>query len=239
MFTNRFFQYKTPKQILVLLVTGALISCNETVEPNISDFGYEYYPMEVGAYRIYYTSIIRHNLDGSIDTTKYLVKEVAEDSIIYTDGSTRIVLGRYSADLNETKWRKDSLWAVLRDEAKIIVSEANIDFIKLIFPVKESITWDGNASNSKLLESYRMEEVGKTYAYDTLSYNNTLTVVQADLLDPAKITSDDYRVEVFAANIGLVYKLNSKINYCSSCVENGKIDEGYIFEQKLIEFGKE
>ncbi len=239
MFINRFFQYQLLKQILALLVVGSLISCNSTVEPNISEFGYNYYPVEVGAYRIYYTATTRYNLDGSISTAEYLVKEVAEDSITYADGSTRIVLGRYSADLNATKWQKDSLWAVLKDASKIVVSESNVDFIKMVFPMKENITWDGNAVNGNESESYRIEGIGKSYEYDTLSFTNTLTVVQADLLDPAKITSDDYRVEVFAADIGLIHKVNIRINYCSTCVENGKIDDGFIFEQKLIEIGKE
>ena len=239
MFINRIFQSKLLKKLLALLVMGTLLSCNETVAPNTSEFGYEYYPMEVGTYRVYYTSTTRYNLDGSIETNEYLTKEVAEDSIIYADGSIRVVLGRYSADLSATKWQKDSLWAVLKDDAKIVVSEANIDFVKLVFPVKESINWDGNSINSQDNELYKIENLGKTYSYDTLSYTKTLTVIQADLVDPVKITSDDYRIEVFAADIGLVHKLNIKVNYCSSCVENGKIDDGYIFEQKLIEFGKE
>ncbi len=50
--------------------------------------------VETGIYRIYYTSTIRYNLDGSIDSTTYLVKELAENSITYFDGSARTVYGR-------------------------------------------------------------------------------------------------------------------------------------------------
>lgn len=221
--------------ILYLLVTG----CNETLEPNNSEFGYEYYPMEIGDYRIYHTVGIRYNLNGSIDTTKYLVKEIAEEELAYSDGTTRLILGRYSTEIGSVKWQKDSLWAVLVDDTKVVVSEANIDFIKLVFPIKESIEWDGNAFNGSDDEFYELDDIGKSYTYDTISYENTLTVVHKDLLDPAKITEDDYRIEVFAANIGLVHKLKIGINYCSTCVENGTIEDGFIFEQKLIEIGKD
>lgn len=215
------------------------ISCTEVVEPNIDEFGFEYYPLSIGDYKIYYTSSIAYKLDGSIDTATYLVKEITEGSVLYSDGNYRTILGRYSKELDGVVWEKDSIWAVLTDKSKIIVSEANMDYVKLVFPVVEEKQWDGNATNAKDSELYQLKDVGVSYSYDTLSYVNTLTVVHKDLVDPAKITEDIYRIEVFAADIGLVHRLKIKINYCSNCVENGKIDDGFIFEQKLIEFGQE
>jgi len=227
-------------KLLLLIIAFMYTGCaNKTVEPDFSEFGFEYYPLHVGAYSVYYTQVIHYKLDGSTDTLRYLVKEVVEDSIIYTDGSLRFLLGRYSAAIGSNNWQKDSLWAVNSTNATVVVSEANLDFIKLAFPVFENKQWDGNALNSRDREDYIINELGKPYSYDTLTYANTLTVVHADFLDPVKITKDDYRVEVFAANIGLIYKINLKIKYCSSCIENGKIEDGIVFEQKLIEFGKE
>ncbi len=226
-------------QLLGVLVLSAIsMGCTKTIEPNFNELGVEFYPVKVGDYRVYYTKTITYNLNGQIDTTAYLVKEIAEDSVVYSDGNTRIILGRYSSNLAGTNWQKDSIWSVLSTNYNVIVSEANVDFVKLSFPVQENKKWDGNAANYKKVESYKLTDVRKPYSYDTLSYQSTLTVVHKDLLDPAKITKDDYRIEVFAANIGLIHKLKIKINYCSGCVENGKIDDGFIFEQKLIEFGK-
>lgn len=221
--------------VTIMLYVSA---CTETMEPDLSEFGYEYYPMELGDYRIYHTTTIKYNLNGTIDTTRYLVKELAEETIENIDGSHKLVLGRYSAAVGSNDWKKDSLWAAFIDNAIVVVSEANLDFIKLVFPTTNNINWDGNAFNSHDEEFYTIEDNGKSYAYDTLSYENTLTVVHKDLRDPAKITEDDYRVEVFGADIGLIHKLKIKINYCSTCIENGKIEDGYIFDQKLIEFGK-
>ncbi|MCF6352538.1 MAG: hypothetical protein L3J06_05975 [Cyclobacteriaceae bacterium] len=226
-------------QLLGVLVFSTIImGCTKTIEPNINELGVEFYPVKVGDYRIYYTKTITYNLNGQIDTTEYLVKEIAEDSVVYTDGNARIILGRYSSNLEGAKWQKDSIWSVLINNYTVIVSEANVDFVKLSFPVLENKKWNGNATNSKEIETYNLINLRKPYSYDTLSYQSTLTVVHKDLIDPAKITEDDYRIEVFATNIGLIHKLKIKINYCSGCVENGKIDDGFIFEQKLIEFGK-
>jgi len=225
---------------LLVLIAFVHIGCSsKTVEPNWSNFGFEYYPLEVGDYKVYYTQVIYYTLDGSTDTIQYLVKEIVEDSIAFSDGSYRFLLGRYSMAIGASSWQKDSLWAVNKTQASVVVSEANLDFIKLVFPVIENKKWDGNALNSRDNEDYIIKETGKPYMYDTLSFNNSLTVVHADFLDPVKITNDDYRIEVFAANVGLVNKINLKIKYCSSCVENGTIKEGIVFEQKLIEFGKE
>ncbi len=225
--------------LLSLVLATSFLGCTKVIEPDLNDFGLQYYPTSLGDYRIYYTKTIRHNLDGSIDTTQYLVKEVAEDSVIYSDGNARILLGRYSREIAGSTWQKDSIWAVLINNSNIIMSEANTDFVKLSFPVLESKKWDGNATNSNETEYYELVDLENSYAYDTLTFENTLTVVQKDLLDPAKITEDDYRIEVYAADVGLIHKLKIKINYCSNCVENGKIEDGFIFEQKLIEFGKE
>ena len=223
----------------ILSITG----CSETMDPDLSNFGYDYYPMEVGDFRIYHTTSIRYNLNGTIDTVSYLVKEQAEELSKNVDGSDRLILGRYSADIGTNIWRKDSLWAVFIDPSKVVVSEANIDFIKLVFPLTKFSNWDGNATNSLEEEFYKVEDKGISFSYDilsdTLSYENTLTVVHKDLIDPAKLTEDDFRKEVFAVDIGLVYKLKIKINYCSTCGETGKIEDGFIFEQKLIAFGKE
>lgn len=237
---NKYIELSKLRRIVIPLFFYALfVGCTNTVEPNFADFGFEYYPTTIGDYRVYHTSTIRYNLNGTIDSATYLVKEVAEDSITYADGTSKIVLGRYSADIGTNDWQKDSLWAVLIDHAKVVVSEANVDFIKLVFPKSNGKEWDGNGLNSAESEFYKMEEIGTSYGYDTLTYENTLTVIHKDLVDPVKITADDYRIEVFAANVGLIHKLNIKLNYCSSCVENGKIDDGFIFEQKLIEIGKE
>ncbi len=224
---------------MILAALLIINSCTEEIEPSVDFLGYEYYPLTVGEYRVYHTSTINFNLDGSIDSIKYLVKEVAEESVLFTDG-TRIILGRYSKEIDgSTEWKKDSIWAVLMDDQKIIISEANVDYVKLVFPVGEEKKWDGNATNAEQSEFYSIINLNKNYSYDTISYENTLTVVHNDLLDPAKITEDDVRFEVFAKDVGLIHKYRKKINYCSSCTENGKIDDGYIFEQKLIEFGQE
>lgn len=217
------------------------MGCNKTVEPNLSEFGYDYYPLEVGQYRIYHTQRIYFNLDGSADTVNYLTKEIVEDTITYSDGSIRFLLGRYSSDLDSEIWSKDSLWSALVGASSVSVSEANVEYIKLAFPVKEGLEWDGNALNSKVKELYELDELDTEYSYDTLSYTNSLTVIHADFIDPAKLTEDDYRIEVYAKDVGLVHKLKKKINYCdpTECSENGTIEGGAIFEQKLIAIGEE
>ncbi|MCF6361405.1 MAG: hypothetical protein L3J29_11670 [Cyclobacteriaceae bacterium] len=237
--TKLTFVNVTKRLLLAMVLVTTFLGCTKVIEPNFNDFGLQYYPTSLGDYRVYYTQTIRFNLNGSIDTTQYLVKELAEDSVVYSDGNARILLGRYSSQLGEINWQKDSIWAVLINNSNVIMSEANKDYVKLSFPVLENKKWDGNATNSDESEYYELIDLENPYTYDTLSFENTLTVVQKDLIDPAKITEDNYRIEVYAANIGLIHKLKIKINYCSNCIENGKIDDGFIFEQKLIEFGKE
>lgn len=238
-FINKFAAFLVRPASFVFI--ALVYSCNSFVEPNVDEFGYQYYPIEIGQYRTYLTQQINYRLDGTIDTVKYYSKEVVEDTVRYSDGSLKHILGRYSKGANEIDWHKDSLWAARLNKSTLVVSETNVDYIKLSFPVEESLKWDGNKLNGKNEELYEIRNLGQPYSYDTYNYQNTLTVYQADLLDPNKITEDDYRYEVFAFEVGLVYRLIKKINYCdpTKCTENGTITEGIIFEQNLVEFGKE
>lgn len=222
--------------ILLSVVAWFLASCTKTIEPDETVFGYEYYSMRVGQQRVYHVQQVVFDVSGKGDTINYLVKEVVEDSLEREDGTYSYVLGRYSAPLNSNDWQKDSLWATQIHPTNVTVEEANTPFVKLIFPVEVTKKWDGNALNAKDEELYELISVGDAYMYDSLQFTNTCKVVHKDLRDPAKITSDDYRYEVFAFGVGLVHRYKLKLNYCSTCQENGVIEGGYILDQKLISF---
>ncbi len=221
---------------MALHALAFLAACTQTIEPDTDAFGFDYYPMRLGDERIYYTQEIFFKLSGTVDTLTYLVKEIVEDTIKQTDGNYQLLLGRYSTSLDTTKWQKDSLWMVEVNNQRVLLSEATKAFVKLVFPVANNTQWDGNAKNADKEEIYVLTEVGGGYAYDTLSFGTTARVVHKDLRDPAKITEDDYRFEVFAREVGLVHRYKLKLNYCSKCSENGVVEEGYILDQKLISF---
>ena len=79
------------------------------------------------------------------------------------------------------------------------------------------------------------------FSFDDLSeeWSNTVTVVQGDFDDG--ITRTDLRTEVYALDIGLVYKSSRIVEFCADpdCLGQEIIEIGSDLEQRLIDFGNE
>ena len=121
--------------------------------------------------------------------------------------------------------------------------EDNVPVVSVVYPMSEGLTWDANAKNSLPTDSYELENLGHPFKVDSITFVNTVQVTQEDLRDPIMISNDDYRIEVYADLVGLIYKQQVSIQWCGpstgpSCSETRPLS-GYELEQKLIEFGKE
>ena len=225
------------KYWLIVLPVLISIGCNELMVPEPERLGYDYFPLIIGEFRIYDVKVINYNLDGSTDTTIYQLQEVVSDSSIIGE-ETSYRLDRYRrADASET-WVIDSVWSARLNPYQAVVVEHNIPIIKLSFPVAEDKRWDGNALNTIEFDEFKIKNLGTTYQIDGIDYPNSLEMFKEDLLDPLKITSDDHQLEVFSAGIGLIFRQEIFKQYCSDCPEQGKIEQGIVYEQKLLEIGK-
>jgi hypothetical protein len=108
----------------------------------------------------------------------------------------------------------------------------------MVFPLEEQKTWNGNVVNNKGGDEYRLENIGKPYQVPKYSFDKTITIVQqAD----SSLVGLDQRKEVYARNIGLVYREQIQVQLCSStqdCLGKGKIDFGVKFYHRLNSYGK-
>ncbi|MES2732918.1 MAG: hypothetical protein V4714_14280, partial [Bacteroidota bacterium] len=111
-------------------------------------------------------------------------------------------------------------------------------FIKIIFPLREGLKWNGNVFNSRAADDYQMKNVGKRYSVDSQLFEETLTVVQHN---DSSLVNQDKRVEVYARNIGLIYQEKIVVQFCSdeNCLGKGKVDFGSKRSQKIIGNGTE
>lgn len=201
--------------------------------------GYDYFPLAVDDYRLYQVQEINYNVDGSIDTSNYQLMEIVTDESV-SAGETSFRLDRYRRVLETDPWIIDSVWSARINTYQAIVVENNVPIIKLSFPVYEDRHWDGNAMNAREFDEFKMINVGSTYLVDDKEYPNSLEMFKEKKLDPIQITNDDYHLEVFSKNIGLIYKLDIDKIYCNpvDCIEPGVIEQGKVVEQKLLEVGK-
>ena len=204
-----------------------MIGCNELLPPDPARLGYDYFPLAADDYRLYQVQEINYNVDGSIDTTNYQLKEIVTEELVIDD-ETSFRLDRYRRAVETDPWVIDSVWSARVNSYQAIVVENNVPIIKLSFPVMEDRRWDGNAMNAREFDEFKMINVGSTYFMGEKEYPSSLEMFEEELLDPIQITNDDYHLEVFSKNIGLIYKLDIDKKYCNpvDCTEPGIIEQG-------------
>ncbi len=220
--------------ILILLA-----GCTGLTPPEPERLGYAYFPLAVGDFRIYQAQTITYNLDGTSDTTDFQLMEVVADSSI-TGGEVSYRLDRFRRPDATQPWVIDSVWSARRNTYQAIVVEGNVPIIKLSFPLAEGRRWDGNAMNSREIDEFRIQNLGAVYRLDGQGYPNSLEMIKEDLLDPLQITNDDYHIEVFSKDVGLIHRLDIDKKYCNpiDCEEPGIIEQGRVYELKLLQIGK-
>ncbi len=215
------------------------ISCNtDMAEPNDSRLGFTFYPLDAGTFIIYDVEKINYRITGEIDTIKYYLKEAVVDSFLNEENNYTFLLHR-SVRTKGNDWRLDSVWTARKTSYQAITVENNIPFIKLIFPFKEKVSWDGNSLNTLEEEIYTMENVNQPITFNNQTFNNSVTIIQKDNQD--SIIFLERRKEIYAHEIGLVYKESAAIKYCSQvqCIGKNIIDSGVLLKQTFLESGKD
>ncbi|MDH5474545.1 MAG: hypothetical protein OEX22_02520 [Cyclobacteriaceae bacterium] len=226
------FKYIT---ILIVIVMGCT---TENVSPeDEASLGLDYFPLEVGRYVEYAVEQTIYDVFGEASSV-FQLKTVIADSFVTNDYIT-YVLRSYNRNSDVEPWQLVAVWGVNVFDNTLIVQQGNISFSKLKFPVKEGSTWDGNAYNLLEEDEYEMKNVNQSYTLLANSFPETVTVIQHENLDV--LVETDYRTEVYAKEVGLIYQEIQQIMYCTQvdCFSQQIIDEGIIYKQTIITYGKE
>ncbi len=228
---------------IVVFVT----SCTKkTITNNDSLLGLDYYPTQLGKYVVYEVdSTIYGVLPRDTTVYKYLIKEKLTDNFIDNEGRSAIKLERYVKHFNASKpydsiaWTIKEVWMINANNKSVQVVEANKRYTKLIFPIEEKASWNGNAGNT---ESERL------YTYN---YVDRAEIFKGNLLEKVlMVTQHEYRTlisyenyaEKYAKGIGLVYReiknIQSQTIVPNMPIEN-RIESGLVYKQTLVTYGYE
>ena len=222
--------------VLIFLI-ASISSCNETKDIGPQDLGQDFYPINIGDYRIYDVTEINYLITG-FDTSVYQLRETIFDSIPSNDQVTYL-LRRDIRENDLEDWKSDSVWSVARTSNYLSVTENNIPFIKLTFPVNAGREWDGNSLNSRSTSTYYYKPL-ESSAIDTLTDNDQIRVIIEDIEE--NVTGVNLKSEIYARGIGLVEKdyLTQKKCTSSGCGAGlGEVIAGRLLKQTLIEIGYE
>lgn len=239
--------------LLLLVLLGLLTACEDKYkDPDPKLMGYEYFPLEVGSYRIYNVTDIRYQSDVG-DTTRFQMRERVDT--IFTDqtGALTYKIVRSIRANENSAWEDDSVMTAVRSVNNLILMQNNTKYVKLIFPVKEGKQWVGDAYNNRYAadyaekkldgkELYTYRNVGKAFALNGTTFSNSVEVVHGDYVSDDLVL--DERKEVYAEGVGRVYRQFIKIIYPTCTPQDCKYGEGYKIygherHEELIAHGKE
>lgn len=200
-----------------------IIGCEDSVESPIDD--YSYYPLEVGRFQTYTVSETIYSVSAQEISKKYFIKErIAE---ILTDTEIRKVfkLERLKRLNSNQNWQIDSVMKVEWQPDRILRTENNLSFLKLIFPIQKSMQWNQNLYNT-LPKVELTSSLQKNVVIGSKNYTDVVSVVERS--DSSAI-SKTKRYELYAPQIGMIYKENTTLEYCQAmpaCIGKGIIDAG-------------
>ena len=190
--------------IALMVVVVSIYSCKkrETIKP--VDVGYCYYPYNVGHWIKY--DVDSTYYDGFTHTVrKYHFKLNEEIESTFLDNQNRPTqrLERYVQISDTTSWYLRNVWTSNLTASTAEKVEDNIRYVKLIFPIIESQTWNGNAYNTLGELDYTYNNTYKPFTVNGMTFDSTITVIQN--VD-SNLIYVKYMIEVYAKNVGLIYK---------------------------------
>lgn len=233
---------------ILAIVVG--ISCTKETEPvDESTFGYDFFPVTKGKSWIYASdSIIYDNGGTKIDTFVSFIKEEIGDSFIDEAGNTVYKLNRYFRRNPTDVWSRTNTWTTYTDRTRAIRTEENLKFVKLVFPLKKGLRWDGNVfldEDIKIdvagesIEAYKnwkhkIEEINEKFSFK----GSDAVAVKVNLVDDASIIDRRKVTEYYGKGIGLLKKemiiLDSDGSRPNDPWEK-KAQKGFIHTLTLIE----
>lgn len=207
--------------VLAVILVQACTKDEKVAEPEV---GYAYFPLSNGKQYIYRIDSISYDNNSGftqIDTFKYYYKEQIGESFTDNTGLINFRINRFYSDSLDSSWIETTQWVASTSELYAIRTEDNRSYVKLLFPLSNTKSWDGNLFNNLGFERYRIINLDVPYQ----NYAATLQVQQKNDSNAIELIR---RNEIYAKGIGLVYLKSDSINTQSSG------SRGYRLQQTLI-----
>ncbi len=217
----------------------AISACEKEYQDKNIFTGNEYFPLEVGNFIIYkITEITIDAPSNYYDTVEYYIKEVFESKFTDNQNDEAVRIERYKRTETNQNWVIHNVWSakIVNNSAQKV--EENLRFVKIRFPVKADLNWNGNLYNDLPEKRYRISSFNTAEEINSFEFDSCLTVTH---LFSESLINRDKEIEIFAWNIGLVYKemtnINSQEVIFDVPIEN-RITTGTIYIQKIVDYGK-
>jgi hypothetical protein len=202
---------------------------NSTVAPNEEVLGLQFFPINSQDHDRFEVEEINYNNDGTIDTTRYVLQDEWNDSIATSNG---VKLEGYRFRIGQNG-NKEVVSTIVKNRTSNLakLKVGNSEEVKLSFPIEEGKSWNGQPQEFEE-DEFRMFKAFQSYELGDSIYGNTVQVIQEDNQD--SIANFDQRIEVYAAHVGLIYKISSQLEFCreTECLGLQEIEFGQTIRMK-------
>lgn len=210
-------------------------ACEKDTAEQIS-FDYAYYDLTPGRFCIYNVVDIEHDENQAVqhDTAYYQLKTVIGDTFVDNSGRITRKFLRYTRDSIQDNWQLKDVWTTLVENNKAELVEENQRIVKLVFKPTYEKVWNINMFNTSSKINAKYASIDQNYTIGNQVYSNTLKV---DIQNFFSLVDDRVKYDIYAKNIGLIYKYfkdNTIANFDKNNVKKGK--ELYY---TLVSFGIE
>ncbi len=211
-----------PFLLLALAFTVTMFSCKKPDDrPAPPQAEQEYYPLEKGKWVLY-------DVDSTLWDDTFCVERVyhyqvmhrVADTFTDAEGRPSYRVETYIRNKVEDDWTAHSVFYVTNTKVTLEMVYDQLRFIKMVFPINEGTTWQGN--NYILTKdpeyayydnwNYRYKSIQQSFNTGFKEFDNTVTVEQVDKVVsdpevfPDVFASRTSSREVFASGVGMVYR---------------------------------
>jgi hypothetical protein len=220
----------------VILFFIFLSSCDRKVEESISDFEFDFQPLEKGLFWIYSVDETIYFGENDSENSTFFYRDLIRD--FYVDASNeQVFIVTRSKSSDRKSWTTVKEYTMLRRGSTLVKTLDNQPLVSLIFPPEPGKTWNGNTYRNEVADEFLIDDKHENN-FPGASETRVIRVLQEQSDD--LITFRDNRYEVYGKGIGLLEKYDEVLNYCSrnDCLGNQLINSGFKIKMELIDYGK-
>lgn len=239
---------------VLLLFLFFWLGCKEQKDDFTFENGFEYFPLEVGNYKIYQVdSVIYDPASGGInrDSSRTFIKETLIEKYSDDAGAEVFKIERAQRNTPADPWTITNIWTTSHNELRAYRTEENLKFVPLVFPVQARKRWNSLVFTDPALQveiagepieifkgwSSEIESADQAEKIGDFDFEKVTMVIHADEENLIELRSV---IEKYAKGVGLVFKemkiLDTQcISPCEGQPWEEKAEKGFILRQVLIE----
>jgi hypothetical protein len=225
-----------PVFLLVAICFTMLFSCKKYNNTKV-DATRNYFPLTLGNYVVYNVDSTYYY--GVAGTQAHVSSQIMyQMTDTFTDSKKRLsyIMNVYVRPYDGAQWVASSVILITPTANSLLYSQDGTQYIKMMFPITDSLTWQGNQlaqvqdSSFAFLKGWNYQYSGLNYSYfnGNVNYDNTVSVLEDDEnvnyqnVDSLVSGYRTYAKEVYAYNVGMVYKEFTHYTWGSPDTANNK-----------------